>query len=57
MLFIQHAAVTLIGFALAASVMALATPTCSPLSIAIGCLAGLFCSDLLADCTCRRRAA
>ena len=47
--FIQHAAVTLIGFTLATSAMDLATPTCPPLSIAVGFLAGLFCSDLLAE--------
>ena len=49
MLFIQHATVTLIGFALAASAMTFVTPTCPPLSIAVGFLAGLFCSDLLAE--------
>ena len=47
--FIQHAAVALIGFTLAASVTTFIAPTCPPLSIAVGCLAGLFCADLLAE--------
>ena len=49
MLFIHHATVTLIGFTLAVSVTTFITPTCPPLSIAVGCLAGLFCSDVLAE--------
>ncbi len=49
MLFIQHAAVTLIGFTLAASGTAFMAPTCPRLSIAVGFLAGLSCWDLLVE--------